>query len=118
MQCDGMGWDRMDLDGMGWDGAVYIITTAVCQWGAPFLVTHLRLSALLLGGLLDCFMYMYSMSIQFKPFICSCHELGILIAPDKTVHVGPSGTLTFGGIQLDSFKYEALLPPEKNRTMC
>ena len=46
------------------------------------------------------------MSIQFKPFICSCHELGILIAPDKTVHVGLSGNLTFGGIELDSFKYE------------
>ena len=36
---------------------------------------------------------------------------GVPIAPDKTVR--PFTTLTFAGIELDSIKYEARLPPEK-----
>ena len=44
-------------------------------------------------------------------FISLCHELGVPIAPDKTV--GAFTTLTFAGTELDSIKYEARLPPEK-----
>ncbi len=44
-------------------------------------------------------------------FIGLCHQLGIPIAPDKTF--GPSTTLTFAGIELDSVKFEARLPRDK-----
>ena len=42
-----------------------------------------------------------------------CHE--VPIARDKTV--GPSTTLTFAGIELNSIRYEAGLPPDTNRKM-
>ena len=65
--------------------------------------------------LLDDFLFVSATYIQCQSslnrFLCLCHELGIPIAPDKTV--GPSTTLTFAGIELDSIKYEARLPPEK-----
>ena len=44
-------------------------------------------------------------------FITLCNQLGIPIAPDKTF--GPSTTLTFAGIELDSIKSEARLPRDK-----
>jgi hypothetical protein len=44
-------------------------------------------------------------------FIHLCSQLGITIAPDKTF--GPSTTLTFAGVELDSVRAEARLPREK-----
>jgi hypothetical protein len=44
-------------------------------------------------------------------FIILCDFLGIPIAPDKTF--GPSTTLTLADIELDSLKWEALLPKDK-----
>ncbi len=44
-------------------------------------------------------------------FISLCNFLGIPIAPDKTF--GPSTTLTFAGIELDSLRREARLPRDK-----
>ena len=44
-------------------------------------------------------------------FISLCNFLGIPIAPDKTF--GPSTTLTFAGIELDSLRCEARLPRDK-----
>ena len=47
-------------------------------------------------------------------FIILCDFLGIPIAPDKTF--GPSTTLTFAGIELDSLKWGARLPTDKIET--
>ena len=43
--------------------------------------------------------------------MCLCNQLSIPIAPDKTF--GPSTTLTFAGIELDTIKAEAHLPWDK-----
>jgi hypothetical protein len=48
---------------------------------------------------------------HFDLFIILCDFLGIPIAPDKIF--GPSTTLTFTGIELDSLKWEACLPKDK-----
>lgn len=40
-----------------------------------------------------------------------CHYLGIPMAPEKTI--GPSSTISFAGIELDSVLMEARLPPDK-----
>ena len=40
-----------------------------------------------------------------------CHYLGIPMAPEKTF--GPSSTISFAGIELDSVKMEARLPPDR-----
>ena len=65
--------------------------------------------------LLDDFLFVSATYIQCQSnlnrFICLCNQLGIPIAPDKTC--GPSTTLTFAGIELDSIKSEARLPQEK-----
>ena len=44
-------------------------------------------------------------------FIKFCNILCIPLAEDKTVH--PTQIITFLGIELDSIKMEARLPPEK-----
>ena len=98
--------------------------TAACPWVVPVLVRHLKHLAPLarhklefdeLLHLLDDFLFVSATYIQCQSnlnrFICLCNQLGIPIAPDKTC--GPSTTLTFGGIELDSIKSEARLPQEK-----
>ena len=40
-----------------------------------------------------------------------CHYLGIPMAPEKTL--GPFSTISFAGIESDSVKMEARLPPDK-----
>ena len=44
-------------------------------------------------------------------FIGMCDELGVPMAPEKTV--GPSSVLSFAGIELDTCKMEARLPLDK-----
>jgi hypothetical protein len=65
--------------------------------------------------LLDDFLIISSIYFVCKAhldlFIIICDFLGIPIAPDKTF--GPSTTLTFAGIELDSLKWEARLPTDK-----
>ncbi len=65
--------------------------------------------------LLDDFLFVSATYMQCQSslnlFIGLCHQLGIPIAPDKTF--GPSTTLTFAGIELDSVKFEARLPRDK-----
>ena len=46
-----------------------------------------------------------------KTFVMLCSFLGIPMAPEKTV--GPSTTLAFAGIELDTVFMEARLPHEK-----
>ena len=48
---------------------------------------------------------------QLDTFLMLCSFLGIPMAPEKTV--GPSTTLAFAGIQLDTAVMEARLPQEK-----
>ena len=48
---------------------------------------------------------------QLDTFLMLCSYLGIPMAPEKTV--GPSTTLTFAGIELDTVLMEACLPQEK-----
>ena len=48
---------------------------------------------------------------QLDLFLMLCHYLGIPMAPEKTF--GPSSTISFAGIELDSVKMEARLPPDK-----
>jgi hypothetical protein len=48
---------------------------------------------------------------QLELFLKACDYLGIHMAPDKTV--GPSTTLSFAGIKLDTIKMEARLPLDK-----
>ena len=65
--------------------------------------------------LLDDFLFVSATYIQCQSnlnrSICLCNQLGVPIAPDKTC--GPSTTLTFAGIELDSIKSEARLPQDK-----
>ena len=65
--------------------------------------------------LLDDFLFVSATYIQCQSnltrFMCLCNRLGIPIAPDKTF--GPSTTLTFAGIELDTIKAEARLPLDK-----
>ena len=44
-------------------------------------------------------------------FIDLCHQIGVPLAPDKTV--GPSSSITFLGIILDAVRMEARLPDDK-----
>jgi hypothetical protein len=48
---------------------------------------------------------------QLELFLKACDYLGIPMAPDKTV--GPSTSLSFAGIELDTIKMEARLPLDK-----
>ena len=48
---------------------------------------------------------------QLDTFLMLCSFLGIPMAPEKTV--GPSTTLAFAGIELDTVLMEARLPQEK-----
>ena len=48
---------------------------------------------------------------QLELFLMLCRYLGIPMAPEKTV--GPSTTIAFAGIELDSVLMEARLPQEK-----
>ena len=48
---------------------------------------------------------------QLDIFLMLCHYLGIPMAPEKTI--GPSSTISFAGIELDSVLMEARLPPDK-----
>ena len=48
---------------------------------------------------------------QLDLFLMLCHYLGIPMAPEKTI--GPSSTISFAGIELDSVLMEARLPPDK-----
>ena len=86
-----------------------IFSTAI-EW-----IARHRLGVDDLLHLLDDFLFVLASYNQCQSnlnrFISLCHELGVPIAPDKTV--GPFTTLTFAGIELDSIKYEARLPPEK-----
>ena len=65
--------------------------------------------------LLDDFLFVSSTYDQcqrnLNRFIYLCSQLGIPIAPNKTC--GPSTTLTFAGIELDSIRSEARLPRDK-----
>ena len=48
---------------------------------------------------------------QLDLFLMLCQYLGIPMAPEKTI--GPSSTISFAGIELDSVLMEAWLPPDK-----
>ena len=48
---------------------------------------------------------------QLEIFLMCCNYLGIPMAPEKTM--GPSTTITFAGIELDSVEMEARLPQKK-----
>ena len=48
---------------------------------------------------------------QLELFLMCCNYLGIPMAPEKTL--GPSTTITFAGIELDSVEMEARLPQNK-----
>ena len=48
---------------------------------------------------------------QLDLFLMLCHHLGIPMAPEKTI--GPSSTISFTGIDLDSVLMEAWLPTDK-----
>ena len=48
---------------------------------------------------------------KLNRFLHYCHELGVPMAKEKTVH--PAHVLTFAGIELDCLKHEARLPREK-----
>ena len=48
---------------------------------------------------------------QLDLFLSLCSYLGISIAPEKTC--GPSTTMSFGGIELDSIFLEARLPCDR-----
>ena len=65
--------------------------------------------------LLDDFLFVSSTHDQcqrnLNRFISLCSQLGVPIAPNKTF--GPSTTLTFAGIELDSIRSEARLPRDK-----
>ena len=50
-------------------------------------------------------------SRQLSCFLDLCDYLGIPIAPDKTI--GPATVLSFAGIELDTIRSEARLPPDK-----
>lgn len=50
-------------------------------------------------------------SNSLSNFLRTCDELGVPMAPEKTV--GPSTTLSFAGIELDTCEMEARLPQEK-----
>ena len=56
-------------------------------------------------------------SCQFHvdTFLRTCHSLGIPVAQEKLE--GPSTTLTFLGLELDSISQEARLPPEKLKSL-
>ena len=47
---------------------------------------------------------------QLDLFLMLCHYLGIPMAPEKTI--GPSSTISFTGVELDSVLMEARLPPD------
>lgn len=48
---------------------------------------------------------------QLDLFLMLCQYLRIPMAPEKKI--GPSSTISFAGIELDSVLMEARLPPEK-----
>ena len=48
---------------------------------------------------------------ELKAFLKTCDEIGVPMAPEKTV--GPSCVLSFAGIELDTTKMEAWLPCDK-----
>lgn len=48
---------------------------------------------------------------NLKTFLHICKEIGIPMAPDKTI--GPDTSITFLGIELDTVKQEARLPQDK-----
>ena len=48
---------------------------------------------------------------QLKAFLGTCNDIGVPMAPEKTV--GPSCVLSFAGIELDTNKMEARLPNDK-----
>ena len=50
-------------------------------------------------------------SNSLSKFLRTCDELGVPIAPEKTV--GPSTVLSFAGIELDTCVMEACLPHDK-----
>ena len=114
------------LLGMKWDSLYYynrsmpmgcssscrtfeILSTAV-EWIARH---RLRIEFIL--HLLDDFLIIapsYEACSQYLAlFLRLCSYLGIPMAPDKTV--GPSTTLSFAGIELDSQSMEARLPRDK-----
>jgi hypothetical protein len=86
-----------------------IFSTAI-EW-----IARHKLEVAELLHLLDDFLFVSATYIQCQSnlsrFICLCNQLGIPIAPDNTF--GPSTTLTFAGIELDSIKSEARLPRDK-----
>ena len=64
--------------------------------------------------ILDDFLFVSSLrkcSTHLKTFQSLCQELGVPLAAHKTL--GPSQTLTFVGIELDTIAMEARLPQEK-----
>jgi len=53
----------------------------------------------------------YECSISLRLFLELCHFLGVPMAPEKTF--GPSTTLTFAGVELDTILCESRLPQDK-----
>ena len=90
-------------------GPLKIISTAV-EW-----IARHKLSIEFILHLLDDFLIIvpsYEVCSQsLDLFLSLCSYLGIPMAPEKTV--GPSTTLSFVGIELDSISMEARLPHDK-----
>ena len=111
-----------NLLGMKWDSLYYydrsmpmgcssscrtfeILSTAV------ELIARHRLRIKFILHLLDDFLIIAPSYEACSQFLRLCSYLGIPMAPDKTV--GPSTTLSFAGIELDSLSMEARLPRDK-----
>ena len=56
-----------------------------------------------------------SCQLHVDTFLRTCHSLGIPVAQEKLE--GPSTTLTFFGLELDSISQEVRLPPEKLKSL-
>ena len=85
------------------------LSTAV-QW-----IVQTKLGISYMVHLLDDFLIIFGSNEQcsreLSLFLELCSDLGIPMAPEKTV--GPSTVLSFAGIELDTVRSEARLPQDK-----
>ena len=118
--------DDYDLLGFCWNGQYYYdkclpmgcssscrifeAFSSALEWAAR---TKLRISEI--EHILDDFFIvgpdMPSCKLSLDTFIAMCNEVGVPLAPDKTL--GPATVLSFLGIELDSIALEARLPSDK-----
>lgn len=102
-------------------------TTAVYQWVVVLAVKSLKLSAMRysaklniehMAHMLDNFLLLDrdkgSLRAKLAAFLSMCEDIGVPIAPDKTVE--PTRVITFLGFEIDSIAMELRLPLDKLKT--